>query len=125
MTTSERLVARTAGVTALVVLLVGLGAIARPHPSAVVPAGAPATPGFTLAEVAAGTVDPVVHDRFWAQELERLSRRPCASGDAEVDVTVFVGADDAWQRRLTEAVRTRGVACRAAVRSGGTGLSAP
>lgn len=75
----------------------------------------PAASTFSLAELAAGNVDAEVYDAFWSGQRDLLLRAPCRPGSGTAGatrVTVFVGADAAWEERLAEAVAQRQRECQ-------------
>lgn len=82
---------------------------------AVTAAPAPAPTTFSLADLAAGTVDPEVYDAFWSGQRDQLLSAPCghdAGAAGATEVTAFVGADERWEEQLTAALRQRREECR-------------
>lgn len=83
--------------------------------SAITPAEEPAPEHFTIGDLAAGLVPQDVQDRFWQSQLDAILAAPCPEGPAAggTTVTLYLGADEAWTARLTDAAETHRAECAA------------
>lgn len=90
------------------------GAHGKPPASAGLPRPAGDTSAsFTLGELAAGEVDPVRYDAFWAAQRDAILSAPCPGprDGAGTRVTVHVGADERWSAALEAASRVHARRC--------------
>lgn len=91
------------------------GEVSTASATAVVPAPDPDPETFTIGELAAGTVQQDVQDRFWQAQLDAILAAPCPDGPRAggTAVTLYLGADEAWTARLQDATAARATECAA------------